>query len=43
MDTLNAAADVGVDDDERNVEVEMLDIMEIDKTLESMDNGRRRT
>ncbi|KAJ4019082.1 hypothetical protein NW752_004821 [Fusarium irregulare] len=43
MDTLNAAADIGVDDDERNVEVEMLDIMEIDKTLESMDNGRRRT
>jgi hypothetical protein len=43
MDTLNAAADVTVDDDERNVEVEMLDIMEIDKTLENMDNSRRRT
>ncbi|EKJ70976.1 hypothetical protein NXS19_010419 [Fusarium pseudograminearum] len=43
MDTLNAAADVTVDEDERNLEVEMLDIMEIDKTLENMDNSRRRT
>ncbi|RGP59919.1 hypothetical protein FLONG3_11053 [Fusarium longipes] len=43
MDTLNAAADVTVDDDERNLEAEMLDIMEIDKTLEHMDSSRRRT
>ncbi|KAH7263485.1 hypothetical protein BKA59DRAFT_388097 [Fusarium tricinctum] len=43
MDTLNAAADVTADFEGRNVEVEMLDIMEIDKTLESMDNGRTRS
>ncbi|KAJ4269655.1 hypothetical protein NW762_001323 [Fusarium torreyae] len=43
MDTLNAAADTSNDFTGRNVEVEMLDIMEIDKTLDSMDNGRRRS
>ncbi|KAM5345692.1 hypothetical protein ACJ41O_011553 [Fusarium nematophilum] len=42
MDTMNAAADVSDDFTGRDVEVEMLDIMEIDKTLDSMD-GRRRT
>ncbi|KAF4460344.1 Nucleoporin NUP37 [Fusarium albosuccineum] len=43
MDTLNAAADVSDDFTSRDVEVEMLDIMEIDKTLDSMSSGRRRT
>ncbi|KAF5018785.1 hypothetical protein F66182_9235 [Fusarium sp. NRRL 66182] len=43
MDTLNAAADNMDDFDGRNVEAEMLDIMEIDKTLDSMDNGPRRS
>ncbi|KAF4981901.1 hypothetical protein FZEAL_2370 [Fusarium zealandicum] len=43
MDTLNAAADDVDDFTTRDVEIEMLDIMEIDKTLESMDSGRRRT
>ncbi|KAF4456535.1 hypothetical protein F53441_1367 [Fusarium austroafricanum] len=42
MDTINAAADDTDDFTGRNVEVEMLDIMEIDKTLDSM-NGRRGT
>ncbi|KAI0009636.1 hypothetical protein F4779DRAFT_627673 [Xylariaceae sp. FL0662B] len=43
-DSLNAAADVERQDeeDERDVEVEMLDIMEIDRELEAMDNGRGR-
>jgi hypothetical protein len=42
MDTLEAAADDTQDFTRRNVEFEMLDIMEIDKTLDSMD-GQRRT
>ncbi|KAF5623681.1 nucleoporin NUP37 [Fusarium tjaetaba] len=42
MDTLEAAADDTQDFTRRNVEFEMLDIMEIDKTLDSM-NGQRRT
>ncbi|KAI1377927.1 hypothetical protein F4677DRAFT_30295 [Hypoxylon crocopeplum] len=43
-DSLNAAADVEQQDeeDERDVEVEMLDIMEIDRELDAMDNGRGR-
>ncbi|KAI1319969.1 hypothetical protein F5Y16DRAFT_92577 [Xylariaceae sp. FL0255] len=44
-DSLNAAADLeqlGDDDDERDVEVEMLDIMEIDRELEALDDGRGR-
>ncbi|KAH9905733.1 hypothetical protein F4778DRAFT_677331 [Xylariomycetidae sp. FL2044] len=44
VDSLNAAADVEQQDDEveRDVEVEMLDIMEIDRELDVMDNGRGR-
>lgn len=45
-DTLNAAADVSADFTTRDVEVEMLDILEIDKALENMEgdrgNGRKR-
>jgi hypothetical protein len=43
-DSLNAAADAEQQDDEyeRDVEVEMLDIMEIDRELNAMDNGRGR-
>ncbi|KAL7619545.1 hypothetical protein AAE478_010085 [Parahypoxylon ruwenzoriense] len=43
-DNLNAAADVEQqgEENERNVEVEMLDIMEIDRELEAMDSGRGR-
>ncbi|KAI1413405.1 hypothetical protein F5Y13DRAFT_29494 [Hypoxylon sp. FL1857] len=43
-DSLNAAADVEQQDeeDERDVEVEMLDIMEIDRELDALDNGRGR-
>ncbi|KAI2603723.1 hypothetical protein GGR54DRAFT_633611 [Hypoxylon sp. NC1633] len=43
-DSLNAAADVEQQDeeDERDVEVEMLDIMEIDRELDAMDSGRGR-
>lgn len=40
MDTMNDAADLTDDFAARDVEVEMLDIMEIDKTLDSMDNSR---
>ncbi|TGJ84605.1 hypothetical protein E0Z10_g4168 [Xylaria hypoxylon] len=42
--SLNAAADFEQQDeeDERDVEVEMLDIMEIDRELDAMDNGRGR-
>ncbi|RSL78911.1 hypothetical protein CEP52_012289 [Fusarium oligoseptatum] len=43
MDTLNDAADETDDFTKRDVEVEMLDIMEIDKTLDSMNGGRRRS
>ncbi|KAI3339271.1 hypothetical protein F4824DRAFT_56406 [Ustulina deusta] len=41
---LNAAADLEQQDEEneRDVEVEMLDIMEIDRELDAMDNGRGR-
>lgn len=39
-DTLSAAADVTEDFNTRDVEVEMLDIMEIDKALDSMEGGR---
>ncbi|KAI0838344.1 hypothetical protein F5Y06DRAFT_44681 [Hypoxylon sp. FL0890] len=43
-DSLNAAADVEQQDeeDERDVEVEMLDIMEIDRELDALDSGRGR-
>ncbi|KAI1812216.1 hypothetical protein GGS20DRAFT_42768 [Poronia punctata] len=43
-DTLNAAADVEQrhEEEERDVEVEMLDIMEIDRELDAMDDGRGR-
>ncbi|KAI1385790.1 uncharacterized protein F4822DRAFT_414164 [Hypoxylon trugodes] len=43
-DSLNAAADLEqqVEEDERDVEVEMLDIMEIDRELDALDNGRGR-
>ncbi|KAI2635650.1 hypothetical protein GGS26DRAFT_550058 [Hypomontagnella submonticulosa] len=43
-DSLNAAADVEQQDeeDERDVEVEMLDIMEIDRELDALDGGRGR-
>ncbi|KAI5863931.1 hypothetical protein GGS23DRAFT_521833 [Durotheca rogersii] len=44
-DSLSAAADAeqrGGEDDERDVEVEMLDIMAIDRELEAMDSGRGR-
>jgi hypothetical protein len=43
-DSLNAAADVTQDDeqDSRDVEVEMLDLMEIDRELDAMNNGRGR-
>ncbi|KAH6896841.1 hypothetical protein B0T10DRAFT_165832 [Thelonectria olida] len=41
-DTLDAAADLTEDFTARNVEVEMLDIMEIDKTLDNMENRGRR-
>jgi hypothetical protein len=45
-ESLSAAADVEDDVEERDVEAEMLDIMEIDRTLESMEdersNGRKR-
>ncbi|KAJ8129957.1 hypothetical protein O1611_g3672 [Lasiodiplodia mahajangana] len=42
--SLNAAADLDQQDDEfeRDVEVEMLDIMEIDRELDAMDSGRGR-
>ncbi|RSL48822.1 hypothetical protein CEP54_012714 [Fusarium duplospermum] len=43
MDTLNDAADESDDFTKRDVEAEMLDIMEIDKTLDSMNGGRRRS
>ncbi|KAF2968214.1 hypothetical protein GQX73_g5374 [Xylaria multiplex] len=41
---LNAAADLEQqgDEDERDVEIEMLDIMEIDRELDAMDSGRGR-
>ncbi|KAI1161976.1 hypothetical protein F5B18DRAFT_625963 [Nemania serpens] len=41
---LSAAADIEQQDEdvERDVEVEMLDIMEIDRELDAMDNGRGR-
>lgn len=39
-DTLDAAADVSDDLTTRNVEVEMLDIMDIDKALDGLDGGR---
>ncbi|KAI1277900.1 hypothetical protein F5Y07DRAFT_388221 [Xylaria sp. FL0933] len=41
---LSAAADLEQQDeeDERDIEVEMLDIMEIDRELDAMDNGRGR-
>ncbi|OTA95207.1 hypothetical protein M434DRAFT_9964 [Hypoxylon sp. CO27-5] len=42
-DSLNAAADVEQqEEDERDVEVEMLDIMEIDRELDALDSGRGR-
>ncbi|KAI1125256.1 hypothetical protein F5Y10DRAFT_12093 [Nemania abortiva] len=43
-DSLNAAADLEQQDEEyeRDVEVEMLDIMEIDRELDAMNNGRGR-
>ncbi|KAI1657050.1 hypothetical protein F4813DRAFT_89558 [Daldinia decipiens] len=43
-DSLNAAADVEQQETEaeRDVEVEMLDIMEIDRELDALDNGRGR-
>ncbi|KAI8631461.1 hypothetical protein F5Y19DRAFT_463215 [Xylariaceae sp. FL1651] len=43
-DSLNAAADLEQqeEEDERDVEVEMLDIMEIDRELDAMDSGRGR-
>ncbi|KAK8088502.1 hypothetical protein PG997_003463 [Apiospora hydei] len=43
-DSLNAAADVIQDEDEmeRDVEVEMLDLMEIDRSLDDMSDGRGR-
>ncbi|KAK8113796.1 uncharacterized protein PG998_001712 [Apiospora kogelbergensis] len=43
-DSLNAAADVMQDEDEieRDVEVEMLDLMEIDRSLDNMSDGRGR-
>ncbi|KAG5924658.1 hypothetical protein E4U42_004575 [Claviceps africana] len=40
MDIMNDAADVSTDFTARNVEAEMLDIMEIDRALENMDDGR---
>ncbi|QUC20887.1 uncharacterized protein UV8b_05128 [Ustilaginoidea virens] len=40
MDTMNAAADVSADLTARDVEAEMLDIMDIDKALESMEDSR---
>ncbi|KAG5932820.1 hypothetical protein E4U60_004976 [Claviceps pazoutovae] len=40
MDTINAAADMSTDSAARDVEVEMLDIMEIDRTLQSMEDSR---
>ncbi|KAG6036004.1 hypothetical protein E4U19_003940 [Claviceps sp. Clav32 group G5] len=40
MDTINAAADMSTDSAARDVEVEMLDIMEIDRTLRSMEDTR---
>ncbi|KAF7562553.1 hypothetical protein G7046_g1601 [Stylonectria norvegica] len=39
-DTLSAAADLTADFTTRDVEVEMLDIMEIDKALENLEDGR---
>ncbi|KAI1768477.1 hypothetical protein GGR53DRAFT_462444 [Hypoxylon sp. FL1150] len=43
-DSLNAAADVeqADEEDDRDVEVEMLDIMEIDRELDALDSGRGR-
>ncbi|KAI0114294.1 hypothetical protein F4776DRAFT_331653 [Hypoxylon sp. NC0597] len=42
-DSLNAAADVEQqEEDDRDVEVEMLDIMEIDRELDALDSGRGR-
>ncbi|KAI8964168.1 hypothetical protein F5Y11DRAFT_112147 [Daldinia sp. FL1419] len=43
-DSLSAAADLEQQevDEERDVEVEMLDIMEIDRELDALDNGRGR-
>ncbi|OTA99715.1 hypothetical protein M426DRAFT_27255 [Hypoxylon sp. CI-4A] len=43
-DSLSAAADVEqqAEEDERDVEVEMLDIMEIDRELDALDSGRGR-
>ncbi|KAK8055712.1 hypothetical protein PG993_000939 [Apiospora rasikravindrae] len=43
-DSLNAAADVIQDEDEmeRDVETEMLDLMEIDRSLDDMSDGRGR-
>lgn len=40
MNTLSAAADVGTDVSARNVEAEMLDIMEIDQALDYMEDSR---
>ncbi|KAG6018154.1 hypothetical protein E4U43_007396 [Claviceps pusilla] len=40
MNTMNAAADVSTDLTARNVEAEMLDIMEIDRALENMEDSR---
>ncbi|KAF7544638.1 hypothetical protein G7Z17_g9791 [Cylindrodendrum hubeiense] len=41
-DTMNAAADLTEDFTTRDVEVEMLDIMEIDKTLDGMQSSGRK-
>ena len=41
MNTINDAADVSADLTTRDVEAEMLDIMEIDQALASMDGSRR--
>ncbi|KAI1087984.1 hypothetical protein F5B19DRAFT_496834 [Rostrohypoxylon terebratum] len=43
-DSLSAAADVEQQDDEeeRDVEVEMLDVMQIDRRLDAIDSGRER-
>ncbi len=44
LDTLSAAADAEQQDeeDERDVEEEMLDLMDIDRELDALDNGRGR-
>jgi hypothetical protein len=40
LNNMNEAADVSTDFTGRDVEAEMLDIMEIDQALDSMENSR---